>query len=158
MNDISTLAEPQTDEIEYNAALEALKASPKGADALYSLEVIDTKTSPLVSFIGILLAGILVFSGKDSPWDTLDLGIFSLSQAYFVAAALSTLLLAAMLSIFNLNIFIFGKIVRRCKSTEAIIERIHNISLRRQLAHKASLYLTFFATIATSIAVALGSF
>ena len=134
-------------------ALANLRDDPRGKHWLLYLDIIDAKVSAIFTFIGILIAAVVIFISRDEAYVSLDLFGVLLSQKIFIFASLAVLLVASLLALSCIHIIELVKLVERADTDEEAVERLGKIALSRRWRYLASLRLTALGTIIACFAV-----
>ena len=128
-----------------------VREHPLGKNACYIMDVIDTKVASIVTYIGILIAALLLFMVELIPSG----GGFrvGLSTETVAVIGLALLACAAVLSLSCVYIVNIEAVARKTNCLEETIERLHAIAMSRKRRYLTSLTLTIFATLVAVAAI-----
>ncbi|MEM8617352.1 MAG: hypothetical protein AAGF20_10495 [Pseudomonadota bacterium] len=122
-----------------------LRANPKSDEALRVLDIVDSKVSALFTFIGILIAAVLIFASSPEP--TQWLGEIT------IYLSLAVLLIASLLCLSCLNLIDIRAITARQLTTENVFEKLDQIAASRRKRYLIALGLTVVALFSATISV-----
>ena len=136
-------------------AIALIKEDPQGNHALHYLDIIDAKVNAIFTFIGVLIAAVVIFISGEIEYVEKTFWGFIISQRYFVFGALGILITASIFALSCLHIIEIGSLVRRKKSADRVLKQINKITRSRRWRYLIALRLTAFGTLLAATAVFL---
>ena len=141
--------------IDPSLILRDLKNDPVGSHALTYLDVIDAKVNAIFTFIGVLMAGLIIFIANDA-----DIGQrISLSSSiefqlkWVVIVSMLKLLVAAIFALSCIHIIDLPSLLSAKRELSDAVISVQRIARSRRWRYLLALRLTALGTITTSIAV-----
>ncbi|MEM9937849.1 MAG: hypothetical protein AAF768_03290 [Pseudomonadota bacterium] len=129
------------------AKIKRVRDHPVGDNALYVMDIIDSKVSSVIAYISILIASVLIFASKDGPYlDVNWLGI-SFSQAWLVGISLVVAVASVVLALTCIWVIDIKKTVLSAVSEDEAALELERASEGRKIKYLWSLRLSFVATV-----------
>lgn len=135
--------------------LQSISQDPEGNESLTYLDIIDAKVNAIFTFIGVLLAAVIIFISQGSAYSTQELFGVIVSQKLFVFLSLGILLSASLFALSCIFIISLTAFARGERKEREIIARLNKIAESRRRRYMIALRLTTLGTVTAAFAVFL---
>lgn len=135
--------------------LRAISEDPEGSESLRYLDIIDAKVNAIFTFIGVLIAAVIIFISKDTGYSTIPVFGYDVSQKIAIFSSLAILLVASLFALSCIHIISLKAYARQSRTDRDVIVRINRVAESRRWRYLVALRLTTLGTIAAAFSVFL---